>query len=250
MKGNDRIFVALDGGMSSIGAIELMEEIGKGQVAGVKANDLLDTCLVQGYRLPELVKELGRYAPMFWADQKFSDVANTVGNRVSAYRNTGVDLITVMAGEGVPMIRKAIEVVRGEIGIIGVTVLTDKKEEEAHLNLGGPTRVKVLQYATNIVLAGGRRVVCSGQELKFLKQFPELDLLERYVPAVRSLWAAAKGQDKSRIITPTLALQNGADYIVIGSPIYDPPKEVGTPADAVQRILEEIEQAEIPEING
>ena len=244
MKGSDKIFVALDGGMNSIGAIELMEEIGKDQVVGVKANDLLDTCLIEGYPLTDLVNELGRYVPVFWADQKFSDVANTVGNRVSVYRDT-VDLITVMAGEGAPMIRKAIEAAGGKIGIIGVTVLTDKKEEDAHLNLGGPTKAKVLQYARNIVLAGGSRVVCSGQELNFLKQFLELDVLERYIPAIRPLWAAAKGQDKSRIMTPTLALQNGADYLVIGSPIYDPPKEIGTPADAVQRILEEIEQTEV-----
>jgi orotidine-5'-phosphate decarboxylase len=246
MKMKDCVFLALDGGMSPEEAIELAESIGRGQVLGFKANDLLDTCLIEGYSLKKLVKELKKYGLVFWADQKFTDVANTVGNRVKNYKDSGVDLITVMASGGVGMIRNAILAAGDTIDIIGVTVPTDRIEEDAYLDLGGPVRANVLKYARNVLLAGGYKIVCSGEELDFLSQFPELLTFAVYVPAIRPEWAAKKGQ--VRITTPTDALQKGAVFVhtklVIGSPAYAPPKNIGTPSDAVQKIAEEIEKIE------
>ncbi|MCK4592306.1 orotidine 5'-phosphate decarboxylase [Candidatus Parcubacteria bacterium] len=237
----DMIMVALDGFTSPEEAIDTADQIGKGNILGFKANSLLDICLVTGFPLVDLVAELKKVAPLFWADQKFSDVQNTVFDRITPYRAANVDLITVMAGDGgVPMIRKAIQSGGEQIEIIGVTVLTDRIEEDAYLDLGAPVRAKVLQYARNVVLAGGKKLVCSGLELEFLGKFPELDVLDKIIPAIRPEWAAKKGQ--VRITTPTMAIENGAAMLVIGSPVCSPPSEIGTPSDAVQKILEEIEK--------
>lgn len=244
MKTRDTVIVALDG-MSVERALDLADQIGKQDVFGFKANDLLDACLTEGYSLRELTKELVFGYGVFLADLKLIDVAKTVGNRVKHYEDSGVDLITVMAGGGVSMIRSAIKASEA-IKIIGVTVPTDRIEEDAHLDLGGPVRAKVLQYARNVILAGGEKIVCSGQELDFLTQFPELHDLDLFLPAIRPEWAAKKGQ--VRIVTPREALEKAKIFssvkLIIGSPIYDPPPNVGTPADAIQKIAEEIEFVE------
>lgn len=241
MKGKECLIVALDG-MGPEDAINLAEAIGPGELAGFKANSLLDHCLIDGFSLRELVRSLGKIAPIFWADQKFSDVKQTVYDRIVPYRKSGVNLITVMAEEGVPMIREAIKAGGAEIGIIGVTVLTDKDEMSFPLDSGGTIQSRVLQYARNIVLAGGTRIVCSAEDLVFLEKYPELECLESYTPGIRPLWAPPKGQ--VRFTTPTQALQKGADYLVVGSPIYNPPEKIGGPVAAVQKIVEEIESVE------
>ena len=54
-------------------------------------------------------------------------------------------------------------------------------------------------------------------------------------PGIRPKWAAVN--DQKRIKTPSEAIADGANYIVVGRPIT----EAGDPADAMQKILSEIE---------
>jgi len=43
-------------------------------------------------------------------------------------------------------------------------------------------------------------------------------------------------------MTPLDALRAGADYLVIGRPITNPPPAIGDPATAAARIVSELEQ--------
>lgn len=123
--------------------------------------------------------------------------------------------------------------------VLAVTVLTSLEENNAHLIFGAPTKAKVLQFARDAKIAGCDGIVCSPQELEFLDNHSELSGLFRVVPGIRPKWSVVG--DQKRIMTPADAIKAGADYLVIGRPITDPPKEVGTPVDAVKRIIEEIE---------
>jgi orotidine-5'-phosphate decarboxylase len=44
-------------------------------------------------------------------------------------------------------------------------------------------------------------------------------------------------------MTPAEAIKAGATALVIGRPITKPPTEIGTPIDAVRRIIDELELA-------
>ena len=49
-------------------------------------------------------------------------------------------------------------------------------------------------------------------------------------------WAAVKGDDQQRAATPTEAIAQGADYLVVGRPIRTAPD----PVKAAERVIEEI----------
>jgi len=53
-------------------------------------------------------------------------------------------------------------------------------------------------------------------------------------PGIRPVWAAV--HDQKRIMTPAQAVEEGADYIVIGRPVI----AAASPADAFKRIVEEM----------
>lgn len=239
-----RIIVALDN-IDKQEASLIMQEL-RGQVYGFKANDLLDK--IGPRECIYFIKQYGRVM----ADPKFCDIPNTVRNRIGVYfgavqnpdgetkveEEYQANMVTVMACAGLPALQKAVEKkkelkVPTEIAV--VTVLTSLNEEECNLTLGGPVKAKVLQYARNAVIAGCDAIVCSPQELLFLKQFPELNDLKRIIPGIRP--KGAKANDQKRINTPEEAVRNGADRIVMGRAIT----ESDDPLGVVQSINKSIE---------
>ncbi len=243
-----KIIVALDG-MLWVDAIELAEKL-KGEVWGLKANDLLDKT---GTR--DVIYALKKYGKVM-ADPKLCDIPNTIRNRIEVYFgkalkgphnelvmdvNLQADIVTVMACSGMEALREARKVkaeLKVSTEIAAVTVLTSLNEEECNINLGGPVKAKVLQYARNAVLADCDAIVCSAQELLFLKQFSELQGLKRITPGIRP--KGVKADDQKRINTPEEAVKNGADRLVIGRAIT----EAEDPLAATQSINEEVEKAE------
>lgn len=104
MKGkrDNPILVALDG-MSPEKAYEIAENL-KGLVGGFKANDLLDAVGPEN-----AIKELRKYGEIIMADPKFSDIPNTVGNRMRQYANFGADLVTIKADCGIEAMIAALD---------------------------------------------------------------------------------------------------------------------------------------------
>jgi orotidine-5'-phosphate decarboxylase len=173
-------------------------------------------------------------------DGKFDDIPNTVGAASKAVAGLNVKMFNVHASAGVDAMTAAVAN-KGQSLVLAVTVLTSLEENNAHLIFGAPSKAKVLQLARDAKIAGCDGIICSPQELELLSKQKELDDLMRITPGVRSEWANVG--DQKRIMTPAEAKKAGATAMVIGRPITKPPAEIGTPLDAVKRIIDEIAEA-------
>jgi len=170
-------------------------------------------------------------------DLKFHDIPNTCAKAVRAAARWGVWMTNVHCSGGSDMMRAAREILEGEVHrpkLIGVTVLTSMSADglnELGVNRDLESQVDHLALLANSCGLDG--VVCSAQEAKRLRQKigPEFSLV---TPGIRPTWAAAN--DQTRIVTPQEALNNGADYLVIGRPITASDQ----PEEAIRQIVGEL----------
>jgi orotidine-5'-phosphate decarboxylase len=130
-------------------------------------------------------------------------------------------MLTLHADGGAAMLKAAAEA-RGKTDcyLLGVTVLTsleaDEKGQLGEIGIYTTPRLQALRMAKLSRECGLDGVVCSGHELDDMKhQFG--DSLKLVVPGVRL--GANPRDDQARVITPRLAAELGADYIVVGRPI-------------------------------
>jgi orotidine-5'-phosphate decarboxylase len=79
-------------------------------------------------------------------------------------------------------------------------------------------------------------VVCSPWEAKAIKEICGEDF-KTITPGVRPKWSVSN--DQERIMTPSEALKNGCDYLVIGRPIT----KAENPKEAAEKVLCEMEEA-------
>ncbi len=189
---------------------------------------------------PQAVKFVHDLGGKVFVDGKLNDIPHTVGEAASAIASSGVAMFNVHASAGIDAMMAAVAL-SGSSMVLAVTVLTSFEENDGHLTFGAPIKAKVLQFARNAKLAGVNGIICSPQELELLRKREELKGLLMVTPGVRPAWAALN--DQKRVMTPGEAIKAGADYLVIGRPITNPPEEIVSPVDAVQRIVEEIDAA-------
>lgn len=161
---------------------------------------------------------------VFW-DGKPDDVPRTIGKAVAAaakYRN--VRFINVHASSGVEGMMAAVAN-KGDALILAVSALTSIETEEVELEFGHSRKAQVLYYARMASYAGCDGLIFSPKELEFLAKFygrkehPERQIgrLVKVIPGTRSPGADAK--DQKNVLTQEVAIQNGADWLVIGSEI-------------------------------
>lgn len=185
-----------------------------------------------------------------FCDAKFKDIPNTLEHAAYALSKHQPDYFTVMADnslEALKSIRVGVDRAAGEPDqtdkpkIVGVTVLTSIGAEESQQIYGGSPKDKTLLFGTLAMQAGLDAIVCSPEEIELFRSDKTFDSTMIITPGVRPSWANTN--DQQRVATPAEALKRGADMLVIGRPITQPPAEVGSVESAVKRIIEEIEQA-------
>lgn len=193
---------------------------------------------------PWIISQLKGMGVKLFLDLKFHDIPNTVADVSRAAVSMGVDMFNLHIGGGMRMMRAAVEAAHDEadrIGIpppvlLGVTVLTSLDEEEMRgiYGTGRSTSEQVAHMAEMARSAGLDGVVASPLEIEVIRDRCGGDLTI-VTPGVRPRWFG-RG-DQRRVMTPSEALRAGADYIVVGRPIYasDDPRE------ATLKIIEEIE---------
>lgn len=186
------------------------------------------------------------YGARIFCDTKFKDIPVTVEKSARAITRHLPDFFNIMADTQPEAIRGAVAGLESAVRdfgvarpvVLGVTVLTSYSADDAQSIYGAGAPDKVLQFATSAATNGLDGVVCSAEEAKLLRSNEATKELLLVTPGIRPEWAAAG--DQSRVLTPRQAIQAGADYLVIGRPITQPPPEIGSPRNALDKILQEI----------
>ena len=180
-----------------------------------------------------MVDWLTRRGKQVFVDLKFFDVPATVARAVSQLRGRQVSFATVHGNDA--MMRAAAEAA-GEVGILAVTVLTSLDAADMR-DLGFDCDIPALvrSRAQRAVALGCAGVVASGQEAAMLRKTLGDDGLI-VTPGIRPV---RQDDDQKRTVTPTQALRDGADYLVVGRPVRD----AGNPREAARIIQDEIASA-------
>jgi orotidine-5'-phosphate decarboxylase len=115
--------------------------------------------------------------------------------------------------------------------IMAVTVLTSFDTAALNnINITASLEQQVLKLADLTVAANLDGVVCSGLEVKLIKNKYN-NKLKILTPGIRL--ASTKSHDQKRIMTPKEALMTGSDYLVIGRAIT----ESGQPKIIIENII-------------
>ena len=130
----------------------------------------------------------------------------------------------------------------------GVTVLTTIDPKECQDIFGHDPKYMVEYLTEKLIRAGVDGIICSAQEVSVVNKviwslkMTEPRLRHRQIvtvtPGIRPTWAAVG--DQKRTTTPSQAIRLGSDYLVIGSPIYNPPVKIGGMVEAFAAIQEEV----------
>ncbi|WP_348549648.1 orotidine-5'-phosphate decarboxylase [Psychrobacter sp. KFRI-CH2-11] len=186
---------------------------------------------------PDIIKVLHQRDFEVFLDLKFHDIPNTTAQAVLAAADLGVWMVNVHASAGLEAMSLAKQRLLDnnlDTLLIAVTVLTSMDNQaltQTGITDGLDTQVSRLAQLTK--QAGLDGVVCSAREAQSLKALcgQEFKLV---TPGIRL--AEDNADDQKRICTPDQALQDGADYLVIGRSIT----QAADPAAKLQRILEGI----------
>jgi orotidine-5'-phosphate decarboxylase len=185
----------------------------------------------------DILKYLKDQNKRIFLDLKFHDIPNTVKGATQSALKYEVDLLTLHAIAGREALTAASEVVKNAgaspTKLLAISVLTSINSRQLAFDL--KVSLELEDYALNNALmakeCGIDGAVCSPHEVAKLKEVCGQDFL-LVCPGVRPAWAV-KG-DQQRVMTPQQALQQGADYLVIGRPIT----QAENPQEAWRKIID------------
>lgn len=230
------VFVAVD--TASLTEARLLAQNLNGLVGGLKLG--LEFFISNGPAAVTSVSQLGM--PVF-LDLKLHDIPNTVAGAMRGVVALRPQFVTIHAGGGAEMMRAAVATARDEsvrlgvtdLKVLAVTVLTSLDQEAvAEIGVNGSVADQVRRLAVLAKRSGVDGLVCSPHEVATLRSELGADMT-LVVPGIRPSWAAAAG-DQKRIMTPSQAVAQGADVLVIGRPIV----AAADPVVAARKIADEL----------
>ena len=165
---------------------------------------------------PDIVRALVAKGARIMLDLKLHDIPATVGRATARVASLGAELLTVHTCGGPAMLKAAAEAA-GDMGILGVTVLTSMDESDlAAVGAAGTVDELVARRARLAIDSGCAGVVSSPNEAARIRAMaPEGFLI--VTPGVRP--AGSEVGDQKRVATPAAARAHGADLVVVGRPV-------------------------------
>lgn len=226
---DDRLIMALDV-PNALQGLELVRTLGD-SVGFYKIG--LGMLTGGGLALANELKQV--HEKRIFLDMKLFDIGATIEAAVRGLAQYDIDFLTV---HGDPHVVRAAREGAGASGmkILAVTVLTslDRADLDAALIRDGEVADLVVERAGRAMEAGAHGVIASPREAARVRALPQAEGKLIVTPGVRPVGAALG--DQKRVETPRLALDAGADHIVVGRPIRD----AADPRAAAQAILAEI----------
>ncbi len=186
---------------------------------------------------PEFVGKLCEKGFKVFLDLKFHDIPNTVSKACEAAAKLGVWLVNVHALGGAVMMSKAAETLakyQNRPKLIAVTVLTSMDRGQlGGVGLDVEPAEQVKRLAKLACDCGVDGVVSSAREVAMIKELCGKNFL-CVTPGIRPADSALG--DQKRVMTPSQAVSEGSDYLVIGRPIT----QSADPVTTLNKINEEI----------
>jgi orotidine-5'-phosphate decarboxylase len=202
---------------------------------------------------PDIVRRVRDTGASVFLDLKFHDIPNTVARAVAAAVRLDVQMLTIHTSGGSEMMRAAEKSAHDTAKslklpaplVLGVTVLTSMNSNTlAEIGCESNVGHQVERLASLAANSGLRGLVCSPLEIADLREIlPEE--IQLVTPGIRTrlgeasgaAWVGAeKADDQKRTLTPREAMAAGANWLVIGRPIY----AAENPRAAAEKILESL----------
>lgn len=171
---------------------------------------------------PKIVRALHKLGYKIFLDLKFHDIKNTVIKSSLVAADLGVWMINVHSSGGIEMmsgVANAIKENNYSTLVTGVTILTSLDDKDIKtIGYVNNTEDQVMKMAQLCYKSNLNGIVCSAMEAKIIKK----NFTDNFIcvcPGIRRVEDSK--DDQKRVITPGIAANNGADYIVVGRPIID-----------------------------
>jgi orotidine-5'-phosphate decarboxylase len=237
-KARERLIFALD--VSSLREAGVLVRRLRDSVGTFKVGKQL--FLANGPRVIHYLRDQG--AEVF-LDLKFHDIPATVARASVEATRLGVSMFNVHASGSSAMMEETARQVRRVCRteklrrprMLAVTVLTSLSAGDLKtIGVGRGVQDQVVKLAVLAEASGMDGVVASPQEIRQIRKAcgPRFLII---TPGIRRETDAK--DDQHRITGPARAIEDGADYIVVGRPIRNAPD----PAAEAERIVDEIEEA-------
>jgi len=191
---------------------------------------------------PDIVKRIRETGAAVFLDLKFHDIPNTVAKSVAAATRLDVQMLTIHTCGGSEMMgaaeqsaqQTALQSGRNAPLVLGVTVLTSMDGLAlSEIGCGSNVGQQVERLAGLASKAGLRGLVCSPLEITALRQLLPSNV-QLVTPGIRS--GTEKADDQKRTLSAKEAIQAGANWLVIGRPIY----AAENPRAAADKILQSL----------
>ena len=199
-----KIITALDG-MNFKDTLDFLKPM-REKIYGIKINHSL---------LPH-ISDYKKEGYKIFVDLKLHDIPNTVEKVIEWLIEQKVDMTTVHYNVGENCLER-ISILRVHIKLLLVTHLTSLKSDI----LKQKEIYKTLTYNGNHPY-NHYDLILSPQDLKIFNEYDPHRRFKRYCPGIR---LEDRKDDQVRVSTPDYAIENGADFLIIGRPLKENPIE-------------------------
>ncbi len=174
----------------------------------------LETYLRDGKSSVKQIKEVSNCD--IFLDLKLHDIPATVAGACKSVQDLEPKFLTVHASGGSEMIDAAVKALPNTL-VTAVTILTSINSQSIkRIGFINDPEQSAVNLAKLAVEAGAKAIVCSAQEVSLIRKNVG-DEIVLITPGIRPLGIQA--DDQKRVATPSQALRDGANLLVIGRPI-------------------------------